>query len=116
MRTSATENMDRIKKIKIKQQDGTLSNYYLISADAQNIDLDYNGSNVESTLKKKPYYYENVASMKLDDTLQEGDMAITLGYYSANDDGGAEYKIVVDSEEYYIHLSQFGVYIHQLIH
>ena len=56
-----------------------MSDYYPIGADASNIDLDYNGSNVENTLKKKPYYYDNVASMKLDDTLQKGDMAITLG-------------------------------------
>ena len=32
-------SMDRIKKIKIKQQDGTLSDYYPIGADAQNIDF-----------------------------------------------------------------------------
>ena len=31
--------MDRIKKIKIKQQDGTMSDYYPIGADAQNIDF-----------------------------------------------------------------------------
>ena len=86
--------MDRIKKIKIKQQDGTMSDYYPIGADASNVDIDYNNSTLEVTMKKTPRYYENVASMKLDDTLQEGDMAITLGYYTANDGGGAEYKIV----------------------
>ena len=86
--------MDRIKKIKIKQQDGTMSDYYPIGADASNIDLNYNGSNVENTLKKKPYYYNCVADMKADDALKIGDMVITLGYYTANDGGGAEYKIV----------------------
>lgn len=85
---------DKIKKIKIKQQDGTMSDYYDIGVNAQNVDINYNGSNVEATLKKTPKYYDNVASMKLDDTLVEGDMAITLGYYTANDGGGAEYKIV----------------------
>ena len=82
---------DRIKKIKIKQADGTFSDYIPIGANAKDIDLQYNGSNVENTLKKKPYYYDSVAAMKLDDTLKEGDMAITLGYYEANDGGGAEY-------------------------
>ena len=38
--------MDRIKKIKIKQQDGTLSDYYPIGADAQNIDFT-NGYNLD---------------------------------------------------------------------
>ena len=85
---------DKIKKIKIKQQDGTMSDYYPIGANASDIDLNYNNSNVENTLKKKPYYYNNIADMKADDTLQEGDMAITLGYYTANDGGGAEYRIV----------------------
>ena len=84
---------DRIKKIKIKQTDGTFSDYIPIGANAKDIDLQYNDSNVENTLKKKPYYYDNVATMKLDDTLREGDMAITLGYYEANDGGGAEYII-----------------------
>lgn len=92
--------MDRIKKIKIKQQDGTMSDYYPIGADASNVDIDYNNSTLEVTMKKTPRYYENVASMKLDDTLQEGDMAITLGYYTMNDGGGAEYKIRVSSENY----------------
>ena len=89
---------DRIKKIKIKQTDGTFSDYIPIGANAKDIDLQYNGSNVENTLKKKPYYYDNVSTMKLDDTLREGDMAITLGYYEANDGGGAEYEITDNSE------------------
>lgn len=101
--------MDRIKKIKIKQQDGTMSDYYPIGADASNIDINYNNSTLEVTMKKTPRYYENVASMKLDDTLQEGDMAITLGYYTANDGGGAEYNIV--NGEY---IDDGGKY-HQLI-
>ncbi len=90
---------DRIKKIKIKQADGTYSDYIPIGADAKNIDFQHNGTNIESTLKKKPYYYENVEKMKLDDSLQPGDMAITLGYYEANDGGGAEYKIRTKLDE-----------------
>ena len=103
---------DRIKKIKIKQADGTFSDYIPIGANAKDIDLQYNGSNVENTLKKKPYYYDSVAEMKLDDTLKEGDMAITLGYYEANDGGGAEYEIGNFSEE--DALSYEGGMIHTL--
>ena len=99
---------DRIKKIKIKQTDGTFSDYIPIGANAKDIDLQYNDSNVENTLKKKPYYYDNVAAMKLDDTLREGDMAITLGYYEINDGGGAEYRIVSNEQ------SDDGGSIHEL--
>ena len=85
--------MDRIKKLKIKKQDGTFSDYIPIGADAENIDTT-DGESVQLKLNKKPYYYENVADMKADNKLKVGDMAITLGYYEANDGGGAEYKIV----------------------
>ena len=100
---------DRIKKIKIKQTDGTFSDYIPIGANAKDIDLQYNDSNVENTLKKKPYYYDNIATMKLDDTLREGDMAITLGYYEVNDGGGAEYRIINDES-----LEDDGGSIHEL--
>ena len=86
---------DRIKKIKIKQSDGTFSDYIPIGADAKNIDFEHNGSNIEKTLKKKPYYFKNVEEMKNCEELQIGDMAITLGYYEANDGGGAEYEIKI---------------------
>ena len=100
---------DRIKKIKIKQADGTYSDYIPIGANAKDIDLQYNDSNVENTLKKKPYYYDNVATMKLDDTLREGDTCVTLGYYEINDGGGATYKIIDDSS-----LEDDGGSIHEL--
>lgn len=38
--------------------------------------------------------------MKNDKTLKIGDIAITLGYYEANDGGGAEYKIKLSTEKY----------------
>ena len=101
---------DRIKKIKIKQADGTFSDYIPIGANAKDIDLQYNDSNVENTLKKKPYYYDNVATMKLDDTLREGDMAITLGYYEANDGGGAEYIISENENSYHQEVLNSGLY------
>lgn len=46
------------------------------------------------SLDKKPYYFNTVADMKAYQGLKVGDMAITLGYYEANDGGAAEYQIV----------------------
>lgn len=88
---------DLIKKIKIKKQDGTFTDYIPIGADAANV-ATLDGESVQLKLNKKPYYYADVASMKADTKLKAGDMAITLGYYEANDGGGAEYQIVNDSE------------------
>lgn len=83
---------DLIKKIKIKKQDGTFTDYIPIGAEAQNISTS-DGDSVQLKLNKKPYYYNNVAEMKADKKLKVGDMAITLGYYEINDGGGAEYVI-----------------------
>ena len=84
--------MDRIKKLKIKKQDGTFSDYIPIGADAENIDTT-DGESVQLKLNKKPYYYDNVADMKADTKLKAGDMVITSGYYEVNDGGMATYKI-----------------------
>ena len=83
---------DLIKKIKIKKQDGTFTDYIPIGAEAQNV-LTSDGDSVQLKLNKKPYYYNSVADMKADTKLKNGDMAITLGYYESNDGGGATYKI-----------------------
>lgn len=87
---------DLIKKIKIKKQDGTFTDYIPIGADATNVETN-DGESVELKLNKKPYYYDTVADMKADIKLKAGDMAATLGYYEVNDGGGAEYKIVSGS-------------------
>ena len=123
--------MDRIKKLKIKKQDGTFSDYIPIGADAENIDTT-DGESVETKLNKKPYYYNTVADMKADTKLKIGDMAITLGYYAVNDGGGALYKIrnyeITDTideasiisinetliaelifEDSFVNISQFGI-------
>lgn len=84
---------DLIKKIKIKKQDGTFTDYIPIGAEASNVSVN-DGDSVELKLNKKPYYYNTIAEMKADTKLKIGDMAITLGYYTLNDGGGAEYKIV----------------------
>ena len=88
-----------VKKMKIMQPGGTLSDYVPIGAEAENINVD--GESVETKLGKKPYYYDTVADMKADTKLKAGDMAVTLGYYSVNDGGRAEYKIISSSNNYY---------------
>lgn len=87
---------DLIKKIKIKKQDGTFSDYIPIGADAINVKV-ADGESAETKLNKKPYYYNTVADMKADTKLKAGDMAITLGYYEINDGGAAKYNIISDS-------------------
>ena len=81
-----------IKKIKIKKQDGSFTDYIPIGADAANIETT-DGESVQLKLNKKPYYYNSVADMKVDTKLKVGDMAITLGYHEANDNGGSKYLI-----------------------
>lgn len=84
---------DLIKKIKIKKQDGTFTDYIPIGAEAQNVSTS-DGDSVQLKLNKKPYYYNSVADMKADTKLKVGDMAVTLGYYEPNDGGAGEYRIV----------------------
>ena len=98
---------DLIKKIKIKKQDGTFTDYIPIGADAVNVETN-DGESVELKLNKKPYYYDTVADMKADTKLKAGDMAITLGYYSVNDGGNAKYNITNNN------LSNNGGTIHNL--
>lgn len=87
---------DLIKKIKIKKQDGTFTDYIPIGANAVNIETS-DGESVELKLNKKPYYYNTIADMKADTKLKAGDTVQTLGYYSANDGGAGLYKIVEDN-------------------
>lgn len=95
---------DLIKKIKIKKQDGTFTDYIPIGAEAQNVSTS-DGDSVQLKLNKKPYYYNSIADMKADTKLKVGDMTITLGYYSVNDGGGATYKIKTTSTSYYEELN-----------
>lgn len=55
-------------------------------------EVDTSQNNQNTIINKKPYYFNNVAEMQACN-LSVGDMAITLGYYTANDGGGAEYCI-----------------------
>ena len=94
---------DLIKKIKIKKQDGTFTDYIPIGAEAQNVSTS-DGDSVQLKLNKKPYYYNSIADMKADTKLKAGDMVKTLGYYEPNDGGGANYYItdIEDLKKYQI--------------
>lgn len=115
--------MDKIKTVKIKNEDGSISKEsYSISVDAKNVDID-NGINLQDTIgtidvntdgnigyqlsnlninvtnlnddiRKKIYYYDTIAAMKNDMTLKIGDCVCTLGYYAVNDSGAGEYEII----------------------
>ena len=47
-----------------------------------------------ASIEQKPYYFDTVADMKAYQGLKVGDMAITLGYYNANDGKSTRYRII----------------------
>ena len=49
--------------------------------------------NSDDILNKKPYFFNTIAEMKASNKLKNRDVAQTLGYYEANDGGGASYLI-----------------------
>ena len=119
---------DRIKKIKIKQSDGTFSDYIPIGANAKDVDM-ANGYSLENTigtidvdkegsiakqLSKTTKYYDSVADMKADTQLTGGVAAVTLGYYKPNDGGGALYQIIDSTDEDYESLVDDGGSAHDL--
>ena len=114
--------MDKIKTVKIKNIDGSISEeVYSISVDAKNvdmenkkdlqetigtinIDIDGNIANqlvnfktdlntLDNKIKKKVYCLDTVMEMRTME-FQKGDSIITLGYYEIEDGGAGEYKIV----------------------
>jgi hypothetical protein len=56
--------------------------------------------NLQDGIENKPFYYDSVADMKADPNLKEGMKAVTLGYYSPNDGGGATYLIQKTENNY----------------
>ena len=77
---------DRIKKIKVKKADGSMTDYIPIGVDAENVDFD-NGykldnivgsinpdesGSIAAQLSKSIKYYDCVADMKADTTLNGG--------------------------------------------
>ena len=114
--------MDKIKTVKIKNPDGSVSEEtYTISVDAKDVDmkngkelqetigtidididgniaeqlenLNNNVDNLNTDIKKKIYFFNTVADMKNAHFLKDGDSVQTLGYYTVNDNGAAFYKI-----------------------
>lgn len=83
--------MDKIKSVRLELEDGNYSDEIPFSMDANEV-IDEDNLSVSFKLNKKPYYFDNVASMK-SSKLKAGDCCITLGYYKANDGGGATYQI-----------------------
>lgn len=73
-------------------------------------EIDESQTNQNNVINKKAYYFNSVAEIKAYN-LQAGDMAITLGYYEANDGGGATYKITdTESELEYQETLNNGLY------
>ena len=70
---------DLIKKIKIKKQDGTFTNYIPIGAEAQNISTS-DGSNLETKIRyydnNKVKSYSSIEEMKEDFHLKNGDICL----------------------------------------
>lgn len=91
--------MDKLKYVKRELQDGTYSDSMPLIADGDYVDV--NNEILTTRIDKTPHYYDTVANMKTDTKLKSGDMVITLGYYSVNDGGGANYKIVSSTSNYY---------------
>ena len=134
--------MDKIKTVKIKNPDGSISEEtYTISTNAQYVDMD-NGENLQDTIgtininvdgniaeqfininndinslntdiKKKTYFFNTVADMK-NANLKNGDYVCTLGYYAVNDGGAGEYIIVNSTSKYKENLNN-GLYAELII-
>ena len=114
--------MDKIKTVKIKNSDGSISEEsYTISVDAKDVDM-ANGKELQETIgtidididgniaeqlknlndnvddlnidiKKKAYFFDTIADMK-NANLKAGDYVYTLGYYEVNDGGAGNYQII----------------------
>lgn len=73
--------MADISNITIKGENGSENNYNIKDIIARN------------QLNKTIYYYDNVENMKNDNTLQNGFLAKTLGFFAKNDEGESYYLI-----------------------
>ena len=90
--TNPVQNNTIYNALSNKVDNSALDNYYEISE----IDGFLNNKADVSIVDKKPYYFDNVASMKAYN-LKNGDYVITKGYYIAEDGGNGEYIIVNDT-------------------
>lgn len=83
--------MDKLKYIKLENEDGSYSESIPLAVDSNYVDI--NGEILTNVINKKPYYYNSVADMKADIKLKVGDMVTTLGYFEKNDGGNGIYNI-----------------------
>lgn len=104
---------EKVKKLRVKQKDGTMSDYIPIGSEAKYVDTE-NGSTVEVELSKTTKYYDCVADMKQDTHLRGGTAAVTLGYYKPNDGGGALYQIIDATAADFDTLTDDGGSVHDL--
>lgn len=89
---------DLIKKIKIKKQDGTFTDYIPIGAEAKNVSTE-DGESVELKLNRKIYHFKTVQDMINYTALKVGDVCETLGYTYEDDKGTGTYEIVSEDAE-----------------
>lgn len=81
--------------------------YYFDGEEWQKVVIEGGGSGeydrdiaeIRNELKKRVYYFDNVASMKSSNDLKSGEYVVTKGYYEKNDGGGASYLIRAKTEE-----------------
>ena len=81
--------------------------YYFDGEEWQKVVIEGGGSGeydrdiaeIRNELKKRVYYFDNVASMKSSRDLKGGEYVVTKGYYEKNDGGGASYLIRAKTEE-----------------
>lgn len=107
--------VDLIKKIKIKKQDGTFTDYISIGAEASNVSMN-NGKSVQSIIDEElfPKYakaiisYDTINDMINDETIEENQLIYVLGDKTKGDGFSAYYKITnngVENEKYCIKLN-----------
>lgn len=94
MDATKEEVADQIARIDaIKDQIEGAVEGTLINDNTESNIFTYSSQKINVELRKKATYYDSVASMKADSSLKDGSVAVTLGYYSENDGGGATYLI-----------------------
>ena len=127
---------NKIKNVRVKNLDGSIDpNDYFLTVNASyvdmanarnvqetigNIDIDNNGNiaqqlgiiqNELGKIENKIFTYDRVKDMKQDNSLKNGSYVVTLGYYAADDGGGACYHITATrNNNVYQELLDSGLY------
>lgn len=127
---------NRIKNIRVKNLDGSIDpNDYFLTVNAAYVDM-ANERNVQETIgtidiehdgniaqqlgiiqnelgkiENKIFTFDRVKDMKQDNSLRNGSYVVTLGYYAADDGGGACYHITATrNDKVYQELLDSGLY------